>query len=601
MIHSLLPIRHAFRKTASFWFCQWTALAGLLFFVMAASGVMALEAELALLPRPKADYRVWPSAPPADCPFPPSDDIRAIAFTGRYANYTGADTWYPSWAGDGRMFSCFTDGTVNGLFSASIDNFQGKPQAASTGSAIITGDDPFKLVVSEERIFRSRATPGGLFKPTGFIKGRYPCANLYHDGVWYIGTYCLSGEPEGYNYGVMGPFVGFRWSLDDGVSWTDTDHKPESPLFAEETFGRVKLGELHFVDFGRNLEHSPDGKAYLVGHGALEDDPDPRPANCSWINGDQVFMTRVEPSPQNINDPSKYEFFAGHDEDGNPVWSKDYKDLKPLIDWNNNCGCVTMTYNAPLGKYLMAVTDGWPTINAPFDTYILESDSMTGPWKMVAWMEDFGQQAYFVNFPSKFTGEDGRKLFLCYSANYAPIRKDGSWLFFKPRGSTYSMCLQEVKLLSSEEEIENHPVLDIHRNIAPLAAIRASSVYPGSSLEGLVDGAVDPAGTAVLHREWASHAQKEGAFVTFEWRSPVKINRVILFDRPNTIDQVTSARLIFGDGQVLETGALPDGAAEGLDLQFEEVETSSLTVFISGVKEGTANSGFGEVAIMGGK
>ena len=28
---------------------------------------------------------------------------------------------------------------------------------------------------------------------------------------------------------------------------------------------KVKLGAPHFVDFGRNSEHSPDGRAYLVG------------------------------------------------------------------------------------------------------------------------------------------------------------------------------------------------------------------------------------------------------------------------------------------------------------------------------------------------
>ena len=28
---------------------------------------------------------------------------------------------------------------------------------------------------------------------------------------------------------------------------------------------KVKFGAPHFVDFGQELEHSPDGKAYLVG------------------------------------------------------------------------------------------------------------------------------------------------------------------------------------------------------------------------------------------------------------------------------------------------------------------------------------------------
>ena len=45
----------------------------------------------------------------------------------------------------------------------------------------------------------------------------------------------------------------------------------------EEFMGPVKMGASHFVDFGRHVEHSPDGKAYLLGMGAevQEAKPDP--------------------------------------------------------------------------------------------------------------------------------------------------------------------------------------------------------------------------------------------------------------------------------------------------------------------------------------
>jgi hypothetical protein len=554
--------------------------------------------QISTVVRPSVPYRVWPSSPPEDCPFPPSDTIKAIGFTGRYANYTGADTWYPSWSEDERMFSTFTDGTVNGLFSASIDLFQDKQTAASTGTAIITGDHPLELTISGERIYRSPATPGGLFALVTHTKGRYPSANLYHEGVWYVGTYCLSLEPEGYNWGVMGPFVGLRWSLDDGVSWTDTPHLPETPLFEQETFGNVKLGALHFVDFGRNMEHSPDGKAYLVGHGAMNPDPQPRPANCSWISGDQIYLTRVTPTPRNINDASKYEFFAGHDEDGRPIWSTSYDDLEPLIDWNNHCGCVTATFNPGLGKYLLCVTDGWPTMAAPFDSYILEADTITGPWKLVAYLENFGEQAYFLNFPSRFLSEDGRTPWLCYSANFTPVQKDGAWIRFKPRGSSYSMCLQETRLLANGDPIPQHPVNDIHFNLAPLAQIQASSTYPGYSVDGAVDGIVDPPEAGFTMREWAAHAEGQGAFLRFQWREPVRLGRLVLFDRPTDTDQVTAVRVLFDDGRFMDLGPLPDDAAEGLDVRFEERTVKGLTLLITGVKDGTGNAGFAEVALL---
>ncbi len=76
------------------------------------------------------------------------------------------------------------------------------------------------------------------------------------------------------------------------------------------------------MDFGKNMGHSPDGKAYLVAHGsdlkfypvAVEDF-----AHNSWITGDQVYLIRVTTSPETINDPAAYEFYAGKDEMGNAV------------------------------------------------------------------------------------------------------------------------------------------------------------------------------------------------------------------------------------------------------------------------------------------
>jgi len=61
------------------------------------------------------------------------------------------------------------------------------------------------------------------------------------------------------------------------------------------------------------MQHSPDGKAYLIGMGAEENDPKPRFANLSWGSADQLYLARVTPSIANINDIKKYEFFAGRD------------------------------------------------------------------------------------------------------------------------------------------------------------------------------------------------------------------------------------------------------------------------------------------------
>ncbi|MGA2985514.1 MAG: hypothetical protein ABSG32_17010 [Terriglobia bacterium] len=386
----------------------------------------------------KSAYRVWPSQPPSDCPFPKSTDITGVGFTGKHIRYGDADTWYPSWAANGNLYSPWTDGTVNNIKSSSFG------AKATTGYATVIGDDPLHLKVTDVGVYPGNPAP---------YEGRYPCGSLVYNGVWYYGTYCLldsDGDPgKGLNWDILGPFVGFRYSTDYGKTWHDTPHTPAAPLFGEpaKPGGVVKMGSPHFVDFGKNMQYSPDGYAYLVGQGATDPDPKPRPANLSWITGDQIYMARVKPGIQNMNNRAMYEFFGGYDASGHPLWTHDFSKIKPLVDWNNNCGCVTMTYVAALKRYLMCITDGGNTISK-FNTYIVESEHVAGPWKLVVYMHEFGEQGYFVNIPSKFISADGRTAWLCYATNFSNGNPNWNTHYRDiPPGGGYGMNLQEIKLL----------------------------------------------------------------------------------------------------------------------------------------------------------
>lgn len=387
-------------------------------------------------------FTSWePNEVPAGCPFGRSKVIERLVFTGRYANYTKADTWYPSWASDGNLYSPWTDGSIGKDQTWSGGLTKEKSAIARTGQAKIVGDDPLKLQIISLGNHLGSALPYG---------GRYPCGSLVYNGIWYHGSYAL-GWVDG-PWDVMGPFVGFRISKDYGKTWIQPHKDVSNPLFGEHvpvqnTGPKVKFGAPHFVDFGKNMEHSPDGKAYLVGHGATRPE-----ANNSWIAGDQIYMCRVTPGVDNMNDRSKYEFYGGRDGSGNPVWTHNFAEVKPLIEWIDNCGCVTMTYNAPLKKYIMCITYGYLNGGSVFsgndglndvdyDTYFLESSAITGPWKMIHYLKAFGPQAYFVNIPSKFISGDGKTMWLCYSANWSRKKHPGN-----PLGSSYHLNLREFKV-----------------------------------------------------------------------------------------------------------------------------------------------------------
>lgn len=94
-----------------------------------------------------------------------------------------------------------------------------------------------------------------------------------------------------------------------------------------------------------------------------------------------------------------------------------------------------------LDVYVMCITNGWPP-EGTMDTYLLVADELTGPWSLLHYMEDFGEQAYFVNVPSKFLSEDGRIGYLCYANNFTGDHR------VDPPGGEYGMCLQEFRILS---------------------------------------------------------------------------------------------------------------------------------------------------------
>jgi hypothetical protein len=436
--------------------------------VLTVSGLPAEESKHMVPSRLKGF--VWDSKVPADCPFPQSTNLKGIFFTGRHSDYSCGNTWYPCWASDGILYSPWTDGGTDGIGCSSDGGAN-----AATGHAAMIGDDPLALTIRNTSLPKeASALP---------YQGRYPAGSLLHNGIWYYGTFCLgpSGSYEHnqftWNWPNLGPFPGFHISRDYGSTWTPSPLTPDRPLFPEprKFLGPVKMGAPHFVDFGRNMEHSPDGKAYLLGMGAKENDPKPRPcikpgkpgeageafqavadctndfahANLSWITADQVYLARVKPSPETINDIKAYEFFAGHDSAGKPVWTNRFDSIKPLIEWNNHMGCVTATYVPGLKKYLMCVTDGWPTV-AKMTSYVLEADAITGPWFMVSYMKDFGEQGHFLNFPSKFMSPNGRTLWLCYSANFSPDW-NGVKLEVNPPGGSYGLSLHEVRLLTPDE------------------------------------------------------------------------------------------------------------------------------------------------------
>jgi len=182
------------------------------------------------------------------------------------------------------------------------------------------------------------------------------------------------------------------------TSWEDN-------LFRETAFNnsRVKFGAPHAIDFGQNAQYAPDGRLYIVGHGG-----ESPLTHQSWMQGDSVYMARTVavPDPATVNSASAWEFYAGGSGAGGPTWDSSIAAAKPLALWPTRGGVTTMSYHPVLKKYIMVISTPTvsPSMVGPFDTYFLESDYITGPWSYIAYIPQFGPEAYFVHIPSKFMG-----------------------------------------------------------------------------------------------------------------------------------------------------------------------------------------------------
>jgi len=571
--------------------------------ILCQNNLTAQQRDISYVPKPWL-AKVWVPEIPKDCPFKRSNDFSAIAFLGNHVSYTDADTWYPSWAIDGNMYSGFADGEI-GLESSHSSG----GAKANTGNAKIEGDDPMHLKITSLGIQPASALP---------YQGRYPCANLVYNGIWYYGTYGIDFDPnpdnKKYSWAICGPFPGFRISKDYGKTWIPCPLTLSNPLFPESgKDGKfVKMGTPHFVDFGQNLENSPDGYAYLVGHGGADDNPHPRVANNSWIAGDAIYMARVKPSPETINSLDSYEFFAGNDKNGNPVWSHNILDIKPVMEWMHHMGCTNITYDKPLHKYLMCVTDGWPGIEN-MNSYILESDNITGPYKLITYMKDFGSQGYFMTIPSKFIARDGKTFWLSYSANFSQDYF-GDITKANPVGSRYAWNLQQVQMVDNKQEqallmkvktgepdpIKSDKNLALRANVVVSSALR--SARPMTELHqyfgaGAVDGVVDPESKNTLN-EWVSDGETNTAFIRLNWKEPQRISTIWLFDRPDPKNQVTSGMLVFSDGSTIRVSALPNDARSAKEIAFPEKKVIWMAFIINSVSATTTNAGLAEIAVF---
>jgi len=112
-----------------------------------------------------------------------------------------------------------------------------------------------------------------------------------------------------------------------------------------------------------------------------------------------------------------------------------------------------------------------------------------------------------------------------------------------------------------------------------------------------VDGVVD-GWPGDYTREWATSGQRVGAWIKLSWSTSYMVDKIVLYDRPNSNDRVTGGTLTFSDGTSISVTSLSNnGAAKTVILPPRNV--NSVTFTITSVSAGTQNVGLAEIEVYG--
>lgn len=175
-------------------------------------------------------------------------------------------------------------------------------------------------------------------------------------------------------------YAGWAWSDDNGQTFTRVDK-----FFMPEE-------EMLFC-----YPYHQDGYVYLFGSNGKNSGPK---------------LARVPDTA--ILDRSQYEFYAGLDEQGQPIWISDSQDARMLFDGFVTEFCVS--YNSDLKCYVMGYLEQHSRT-----LVVRDAPTLWGPWSNAVFFtanEIIGQTIYTPSTLDRWQSKDGMYFFLTYYTDY---------------------------------------------------------------------------------------------------------------------------------------------------------------------------------------
>lgn len=353
--------------------------------------------------------------------------VAHVASANTVMTASDGDLWPSAWASDDALYAAAGDGTGFARHDWSdilVNRIDGTPESGLRGDRLADGD-AVAPIWDRERFNR---------KPTGMV-----CVSLGARDVLYLAVQDLRATP-GPDMFNEAPTATIVRSDDLGRTWA---WRPE-PMFTDHVFTTIM-----FLDLGQ----ANGGSEWVYAYGI---DGNWRTSFSKLVpDPTQLFLARVR--ADRVQDRDAWEFVAGTDAAGAPLWHRDLDARRPvLVDERRHyprpafgmtahdfTGIAQggVVWNPGLQRYLYST---WSEYT--FEFY--EAPAPWGPWRHFH-SHDFGHfpwhgprsplakhGGYAPTMPSKYLSVDGRDLWL-QSNWFVPASSRG--------GRAYSFGLRRVR------------------------------------------------------------------------------------------------------------------------------------------------------------
>ena len=126
---------------------------------------------------------------------------------------------------------------------------------------------------------------------------------------------------------------------------------------------------------------------------------------------------------------SNYQYFNGLDSAGNPIWSSNINNKKPVFEDPNGVGWnLAVSYNAGLGRYLLTTEHAKSHAS---NLGIFDAPAPWGPWTTVGYYSNWlsFDNLFFWNFSNKWLSSDEKDFTLIFTG----VKVNDSWNVIRGR------------------------------------------------------------------------------------------------------------------------------------------------------------------------